>query len=297
MSTIKSFSVGNGDMFYINHNSDNFTVIDCYLKDDRKEEIMDEICELSKGDNIITRFISTHPDEDHFHGIEYFDQRSTIVNFYCVDNAAIKDKDTTSFNFYCKLRDDSKKTYYLYKGCKRKWLNKESDERGRAGINILWPDIDNEDFKSELESANNGGNANNISPIIKYSVQDGVKVLWFGDLEESFMESITAAVELEEVDVVFAPHHGRKSGKLPSTWLDIINPKVIIIGEAASELLEYYKNYNTITQNTAHDVTIECDDKEVHFYSSNKNYERRSYLKNKYKSDIDGGYYIGTLEL
>lgn len=25
MSVIKSFSVGDGDMFYINHNSDNFT--------------------------------------------------------------------------------------------------------------------------------------------------------------------------------------------------------------------------------------------------------------------------------
>ncbi|CAM4346215.1 hypothetical protein COEX109129_19890 [Corallococcus exiguus] len=31
MSIIKSFSVGNGDMFYIKHNSDNFTIIDCNL--------------------------------------------------------------------------------------------------------------------------------------------------------------------------------------------------------------------------------------------------------------------------
>ena len=29
MSIVKSFSVGNGDMFYINHGSDNFTIIDC----------------------------------------------------------------------------------------------------------------------------------------------------------------------------------------------------------------------------------------------------------------------------
>ena len=28
MSKVKSFSVGNGDMFYIRHNSDNFTTID-----------------------------------------------------------------------------------------------------------------------------------------------------------------------------------------------------------------------------------------------------------------------------
>ena len=31
MSIIKSFSVGEGDMFYIDHNSDNFSIIDCNL--------------------------------------------------------------------------------------------------------------------------------------------------------------------------------------------------------------------------------------------------------------------------
>lgn len=38
MSVIKSFSVGDGDMFYINHNSDNFTTIDCCYSDDDNEE-------------------------------------------------------------------------------------------------------------------------------------------------------------------------------------------------------------------------------------------------------------------
>jgi len=33
MSEIKSFSVGEGDMFYIRHNTDNFTTIDCCLSD------------------------------------------------------------------------------------------------------------------------------------------------------------------------------------------------------------------------------------------------------------------------
>ena len=34
MSKVKSFSVGEGDMFYISHNSDNFTIIDCCLNYD-----------------------------------------------------------------------------------------------------------------------------------------------------------------------------------------------------------------------------------------------------------------------
>ena len=47
MSVIKSFSVGDGDMFYINHNSDNFTTIDCcYSDDDNKETNFEEMKQL-----------------------------------------------------------------------------------------------------------------------------------------------------------------------------------------------------------------------------------------------------------
>lgn len=48
MSVIKSFSVGDGDMFYINHNSDNFTTIDCcYSDDDNKETNFEEMKQLA----------------------------------------------------------------------------------------------------------------------------------------------------------------------------------------------------------------------------------------------------------
>ena len=49
MSIIKSFSVGEGDMFYIKHNSSNFSIIDCCLDDDNKEEIVDEIISEFSG--------------------------------------------------------------------------------------------------------------------------------------------------------------------------------------------------------------------------------------------------------
>ena len=57
MSVIKSFSVGDGDMFYINHNSDNFTTIDCcYSDDDNKETNFEEMKQLANKKGI-TRFI------------------------------------------------------------------------------------------------------------------------------------------------------------------------------------------------------------------------------------------------
>lgn len=296
MIKIKSFSVGNGDMFYIRHGSDSFTVIDCNLLDDIKEHVMDEICRESM-DKSICRFISTHPDEDHIRGISYFNERKEIMNFYCVKNNAIKnDEESPSFKFYRKIRDNTNKTYYIERGCKRKWMNEKSEERGCAGIDILWPIKENDKFKEALEKAEAGENDNNISPIIKYSIDTGFTALWFGDLEHHFMESIEDVIELPQADVVFAPHHGRLSGAVPQKWLKQISPKVIILGEAPSSELKYFSNYNQITQNLAKDITMVCDGKKIHFYSSNVNYGIRKFLYNEYKSDTDG-YYIGTLNL
>src|SRR5258708_7106836 len=108
MSRIKSFSVGNGDMFYIDHNSDNFTIIDCCLclDDDTTESILTEIPNLSNKKGI-TRFISTHPDDDHIRGLDLLDDKINILNFYCVKNTATKSDETNSFIKYCELRDST----------------------------------------------------------------------------------------------------------------------------------------------------------------------------------------------
>ena len=74
-----------------------------------------------------------------------------------------------------------------------------------------------------------------------------------------------------------------------------IKPKIIVIGEAPSSNLNYYSGYNTITQNSAGDITFECEQNNVHIYVSNENYSV-SFLKNKYKAN-DFDYYIGTLEV
>ena len=60
-------------------------------------------------------------------------------------------------------------------------MNTNSEERGSSGINILWPDTENTQFKEQLKLRKDGGNANNISPIIKYSLENGVVALWFGE--------------------------------------------------------------------------------------------------------------------
>lgn len=295
MSVIKSFSVGNGDMFYIKHGSDNFTTIDCcYDKSiDNKDEIFNEIKAESK-DKGIARFISTHPDDDHISGLKDFCDSIGIVNFYCVENEAIKADPSDDFNKYCELRDGDKH-YYIYKGCSRKWMNISDEERGCAGINFLWPIISNEKYKEALAAAKDGESPNNISPIFTYMLNNGAKAIWMGDIEHDFMESVKDEIAFGEVDLFFAPHHGRESGRTPNDVLKILNPKIIVIGEAPSKYLNYYQGYNTITQNSAGDIIFECIEGKVHVFVSNENYSV-DFLENEKMSDTYG-HYIGTLNL
>lgn len=293
MSIVKSFSVGDGDMFYIKHGSDNFSIIDCCMSDDEREAIVSELKRERAGKQI-TRFIFTHPDNDHIQGLEYLDDELKILNFYCVKNEASKDDDTDDFDRYCELRD-SDKAFYLYAGCSRKWMNQTDDERSSSGISILWPKTANQFYKTALKEAADGKSPNNISPIVKYSLKDSATILWMGDLETEFMENIEDDLSLPAVDILFAPHHGRDSGKVPQSLIDNMSPKIIIIGEAPAENLNYYRGYDTITQNSAGDITFEPDDSFVHIYVSSDSYEV-GFLKNHSRSDKYGNY-IGTLEL
>lgn len=295
MSIIKSISVGNGDMFYIKHGSSNFTIIDCNMDDTNQKEITDEIISESRYKDI-HRFISTHPDEDHIHGLKYLDDNIQILNFYCVANEATKSDETEDFKRYCELRDSKKKVFHIYQGCSRCWMNKDDDEKkyGSSGINILWPITSNEDYKVELSNVKAGKSPNNISPIIQYSLHNGVTALWFGDLENIFMEKIKNVIELPKADIIFAPHHGRKSGKIPKEWMEEINPKIVVIGEAPSEKINYLSGYNTITQNTAGNIIFDCNSGIVDVYVSNENYSV-SFLEDKKKPDRYKSKYIGSL--
>lgn len=150
MSIVKSFSVGEGDMFYIDHDSDNITVIDCFLNENYdKERIMNEL--ISKfGNRKTKRFISTHPDDDHIKGLKYYKEKFGISIFYCVKNRSTKKVVTKDFNLRAGVQQ-----FDLYKGCGMPF-----------SIDVLWPNINNFYFKQELRLAESGESPNNISPII-----------------------------------------------------------------------------------------------------------------------------------
>jgi beta-lactamase superfamily II metal-dependent hydrolase len=290
MSTVKSYSVGNGDMFYIKHNSDNFTIVDCCLPDDIRAEVVEDIKSAQEGKGVV-RFISTHPDEDHILGLEYLDGELGLHNFYCIKNNVTKDDESDDFKHYCALRD-SDKAFFIYRGATRRWMNKGSDERGTAGLEVLWPVMDNESFKEALEFAEAGESPNNISTVVTYRTGER-RFMWMGDLETDFMEKIADEIKWPKIDILFASHHGRHSGRVPHSILDQLKPKIIVIGEAPSRHLHYYGDYETLTQNSAGDIIFECEGDKVHIFASEDTYE----VTHLDQEDVTGeGAYIGTLK-
>lgn len=292
MAIVKSYSVGNGDMFSIRHNSDNFTQIDCCLCAGTSAEHIADLKEQSKGKGV-TRFISTHPDQDHLHGIELLDAEMPIRNFYVVKNQATKSDETDSFKHYCSLRDDFDKAFYISEGVTRKWMNVGDATRDTSGVQILWPDTSNAMYQEALAEATAGNSYNNMSAVIRYSLQNGASFMWLGDLETDFMESIVDDIVLEKTTIVFASHHGRKTGKIPDSWLKKLDPQIIVIGEAPSRHLHYYTSYSKITQNKAGDITMECLSDKVHIYVSNPDYDLHKDFDDEGKSTYDN--YIGSI--
>jgi len=264
------------------------------MSEEDRENIIEEIKSIHKNKEVI-RFISTHPDDDHILGLGFLNEELNLLNFYCVWNEATKTDETDDFDEYCRLRDDTVKAYYIFKGCSRRWMNLDNEERGSSGINILWPETSNEYYQEELGEVKDGESPNNISPIIKYSLNGGATILWMGDLETDFMEKIKDDVSMEATDILFAPHHGRDTGKIPEDWVTDMDPKIVIIGEAPSEDLNYYEGYNTITQNSAGNIILDCVSGKIHIYVSNEDYEV-NFLDDEDMSDTYGKY-IGTLQL
>src|SRR4051812_46491694 len=166
MSLIKSYAVGNGDMYFIRHNSDNFSIIDCSIPSDREGSILAELS-VESSDKGVVRFISTHPDQDHISGLVELDDHLALKNFYCVANNATKAGHSVDFARYCELRD-SDKAFYLFRGCSRRWMNESSDERTSSGLNVLWPILGNEHHAGALADAAEGMTPNNISCVLTY---------------------------------------------------------------------------------------------------------------------------------
>lgn len=298
---VKSFSVEKGDLFFIYDHNDNLTVIDCNLIDSRAKEILNELKARRKTAKF-ARFISTHPDQDHINGIQQIIGNVNINQFCYVENYIKKEEPTEDFEYYCTLRSNSISHRFSYNLKRTKIERNINDQELKiSNIKVLWPNIINKDFIEEKLK----NNSNNISPIITYKHPNNTTYCWMGDLENQFLKKIKGEVDWPKVDILFAPHHGRKSGAVPEEILKSMSPKIIVVGEADADDLQYeYNKYcPTITQNTAGDISFINLPKATAVFVSSKSYFKSPNFKNlklKQKpgvlpNDSRFGYYIGIL--
>jgi hypothetical protein len=99
---------------------------------------------------------------------------------------------------------------------------------------------------------------------------------------------------MPHIDILFAPHHGRASGKVPRQWLYEMEPRLVVIGEAPSEYLDYYSGYDVITQNSTGDLLFECVTEKVHIYAEDHTYVAIC-LNDEGLDHAYGLYYLGSL--
>ena len=281
MGVVHFLNVNEGDCILIQHPSGHNTVIDI---SNASEDV--ELFESASGNhnqknypvnpiqylkdfNIDTvfRFILTHPDMDHMDGISSLFDNFSVLNFWDTQNTKEMDSnsdwgkyDKNDWDFYQKIRKSQKSPIVLnlLAGSKGIYYNKtENGKLGPDGLHILAP------IKTLIDEANETKEYNDCSYVILYKVNDK-KIIFSGDSAEKTWNYILEnhKADVTDVDVLIAPHHGRKSGG-NNDYLDVLKPKLTLFGNAKSQYLNYNawnsRNLDHITNNQANCVILNAD--------------------------------------
>ena len=106
------------------------------------------------------------------------------------------------------------------------------------------------------------------------------------------MKTIENEITLPSIDIVFAAHHGR--ARMPSKWMSQMDPKVVVLGEAPAEHLEYYDDRDHLRQNKTGDLIFECESGWTHIYVGESGVSE-SFLEDLGRADAHGAYYLGSV--
>jgi beta-lactamase superfamily II metal-dependent hydrolase len=217
------------------------------------------------GISEVFRFILSHPDMDHMGGIKAFFSQFQVLNFW--DTANTKDMETfdgspyseEDWNFYQSLRKGEKgiKVLNLHCGDNGTFWNQATSGSG-DGLHILAPTPD------LVKEANECEDFNDCSYVILYKTGDR-KIVFAGDSHDKTWAHILAkdSAWVTNVDLLIAPHHGRKSGR-SYEFLDVLNPQLTFFGNASSEHLAYdawsSRGLRFITNNQANCMVVDIGD-------------------------------------
>ncbi len=124
------------------------------------------------------------------------------------------------------------------------------------------------------------------------------KILFGGDGHDKSWEHIVNkhAEKIRDIDVLIAPHHGRDSD-MDFSFLDILNPKLTLMGNASSKHLAYEHYPNHITNNQAGTVILDISNENIIVFVKNeafaKDYRANRKWGNPEYSEVFDAFMIG----
>lgn len=322
MAEIHFLNVRQGDCSLIKHNTGHHTVIDvCNAKppDPINAAIKSELAKREAairgnfqqakhpvnpvsylrdhGVSTIFRYIQTHPDMDHMDGLSTLFNEFTTINMWDTDNdkeLLSPDWSGSSYNkddwdFYKHLRDfDSDhdpNRLALLSGSRGQFYNVGDDgSRGGDGLQILAP------TQELVDSANEEEEYHLCSYVVLYRTGER-KIVFAGDSHNRTWEHILEHYEssVTDVDLLIAPHHGRKSGR-SYEFLDILNPAVTFFGNAKSEELAYgawrSRDLLYLTNNQANCLIANVSSSSMWIYATHEKFVRQMNPRTNYNERL-----------
>jgi competence protein ComEC len=311
MSTIHFLNVLEGDCNIIQHDSQRISVIDvsnAYDEDDsdeekavkssvtrqsmkgrtgvpsnktnyRQKENPDNPIDYLRKLNIpsIFRFIITHPDMDHLDGIRDLYNNFKIFNTWDTENDKVIDLNhffagynKEDWKFYINIRDGK------YSGSQRLTnYNYNNEQYWPADhLKILCP------TKELASQACDTKNYHDLSYVLLYTPpkKDGGhwKIIFAGDSEDNSWDYIIENYndEVSNIDILFAPHHGRDSGR-KYDFLETLTPSITLFGNASSAHLAYDKYPEIrITNNQAGYVILDINQDRIEILVKHEEFAR-----------------------
>ena len=233
---------------------------------------------------------------DHMDGIKALFDELQVTNFWDTENEKNMDDDSDwgqfnkeDWDFYQSIRnsDNNPKTLTLYAGAKGKYYNSdENGTNGGDGLSVLAP------TKQLVKEANETEDYNDCSYVILYRTRNK-KIIFAGDSAKKTWDYILEnhRKEVENVDLLIAPHHGRKTGG-NDEYLDVLKPKLTLFGNAKSEYLDYSswnnRGLEKITNNQADCIIIETKNEKMNVYVTYekfaRDYNSDTYYEERFKA-------------
>lgn len=329
MSKIHFLNVDEGDCSIIEHDNRHITMIDICCGNIEEEPIAkafssimategvkgnfrqkehpnNPISYLKKiGAQSIFRYIQTHPDMDHMDGLDELSKSFDIYNFWDTQNDKQQEFGENGksgrylkkdWDCYCRLRKskESPKALFYLDGASNKFFSEDNNGiKNDDYLKILSP------TKALIDTANEQEDWNDSSYVILY-VTHGFKILFCGDSDMGTINHLIQnhKEDISDIDVLIAPHHGRDSDK-DFAFLDIMKPRVTLMGNAKSKFLAYDEWNNRdlihITNNQVDNVLIEFDDEAMCVSVSNQSfadkYCQQNWHHDAFENDSEHGYW------